>query len=413
MSQCVSVLMPSFRQAAFIEQSVRSVLEDVAQPIAELIVMDGGSDDGTVEVLIRLQAEFGEQRLRWQSEADRGPAHALNKALALARQPIIGWLNSDDLYVPGAAGRAVDHLNAHPEHWLVYGQAEHVDAEGRCLAAYPTLPPSAGLAGFAAGCFICQPSVFIRRVALRMLGGFDETQKTAFDMALWLRLFGPHAQRIGFVDALQARSRLHDACITLTQRERVICESMALLARHLGAAPLHWALTYADEVVKAHPFGATMDPRPHLDEFAQCCKRWLSPADHRLLVQRLRDDRRIALAVPGVQLAMTPEGWVHDHADLHWRADVTGLLEITATRNEATAEPTGLSLDDAVLPPFAADASGHMTLSIRLPRGPRTAEPRRAVLATRPGAPSNETPDRGAASYGFAFRVERMRLVQD
>lgn len=413
MNACVSVIMPSFRQAEFIEQSVRSVLGDAGQPIAELIVMDGGSQDGTVDVLKRLQTEFGEQRLRWQSEPDRGTAHALNKALALARYPIIGWLNSDDLYVPGAAARAVAYLDAHPEHWMVYGQAEHVDAEGRSLEPYPTLPPEAGLAGFAQGCFICQPSVFLRRVALRMLGGFDEKQKTAFDMALWMRLFGPHAQRIGFVDALQAQSRLHDACITLTQRERVIGEGMALLARHLGAAPLHWALTYVDEVVKAHPFGAAADPRRHLDAFAERCKVWLTPADHLALLQRLSTDRRVALALEGVQLAMTPDGWVAERAELQWRPDVAGRLVITARCNEAMAPPDAFFVDALPLPPLSRDAEGRFTVSVPLTATAGDTQEMHATLVTRLHDEPSGAQEPRPKVYGFAFRVEQMRLTQD
>ena len=115
---------------------------------------------------------------------------------------------------------------------MVYGHGEHIDAQDQPLGAYPSQPPQAGLQGFAQGCYICQPTVFLRRAVLRGVGGFDETQRTAFDLALWLRLLSRHPDRIGWIDALQARSRLHGACITLTQRSQVTRESMVLLARH-------------------------------------------------------------------------------------------------------------------------------------------------------------------------------------
>lgn len=346
----LSVLMPSYNQAPFIERSVRSVMQQQGVDGLELIVMDGGSSDGTPALLERLQQEFGAQRLRWQSEPDRGPAHALNKALALARGGVIGWLNSDDLYQPGAARRALDFFAAHPLHWMVYGQGEHIDAQGRPLGAYPTRPPEAGLAGFADGCFICQPSVFLRRVALRALNGFDESQKTAFDMALWLRLFGPHAARIGFIDALQACSRLHEDCITLTQRERVTREAMALLSRYLGAAPLHWVLTYADEALAAHPFGPVADPGPHLREFAASVQPLLSAPDRAALQAWLQSDARLRLSVPGLGLQLHPDGWLPASSQLRLPAGPARVVELAGRHLSpaGTALVLQLALPDGV-----------------------------------------------------------------
>lgn len=341
----LSVLMPSFNQAPFIERAVRSVMQQEMAGTMELIVMDGGSTDGTPALLARLQQGFGATRLRWQSEPDRGPAHALNKALALARGGVIGWLNSDDLYAPGAVQRALAHLAAHPEHWMVYGQAEHIDTDDRPLGAYPTRPPEAGLEAFADGCFICQPSVFLRRMTLRMLGGFDESQKTAFDMALWLRLFGPHATRIGFIDALQARSRLHGACITLTQRERIIRESMALLAQHLGTAPLHWLRTYADEVLAEHPFGAQADPREHLHEFATAVQALLSSADRGAMRAWLDSDVRLRLAVPGVGLALHTDGWLPARSELRLGPGPARVLELTGRHVSPACAALELALE--------------------------------------------------------------------
>src|SRR4051794_8903868 len=95
----VSVVMPSFNQDTYIELAIRSILaQDYRQ--LEVIVADGGSTDHTVSILERYQAR--DRRLRWFSRNDRGPAHAVNDAIAAARGTLIGWLNSDDLYLPGA-----------------------------------------------------------------------------------------------------------------------------------------------------------------------------------------------------------------------------------------------------------------------------------------------------------------------
>lgn len=325
----LSVLMPSYNQAQFIERSVRSVLQQDGGDLLELVVMDGDSTDDCRNVLLRLQREFGESRLRWKSEPDKGPGNALNKALAVAKGSVIGWLNSDDLYLPGAVQRALAYFDSHPEHWMVYGQANHIDAADQTLDLYPTCKPDAGIDAFARGCFICQPTVFMRRIALRMLGGFDESQKTAFDLALWLKFFGAHQSRIGFIDALQAQSRLHDACITLTQRERVMRESMTLLARHLGAAPMHWVQTYVTEVLAEHPFGHVADPVFHLQEFAASVLPLLSPADRMALPAWLAADARLKAVAPGIGLDLYPDGWLPAQSTLKLAPGPARFVELT------------------------------------------------------------------------------------
>ncbi len=199
------------------------------------------------DILKRLQSE--DKRVRWFSRQDNGPAQAINNALAQARGTIIGWLNSDDLYMAGAVSSAVQALDDCPDWLMVYGQGQHISATGQKLDIYPTLPPPQPLSSFMHGCFICQPTVFFRRSMYVLLGGLDETFETAFDFDYWLKAFSAFTNRIGFVDRLQASSRFHDACITLRQRRTVALEGVQLLARHVGTAPIEWLLTYRNELL--------------------------------------------------------------------------------------------------------------------------------------------------------------------
>lgn len=241
----VSVVMPSLNQARYIDAAIDSVLEQ-DYPDLELVIADGGSEDGTVALLKSRQAATN-SRLRWFSRRDSGPAQAVNTALTQVRGTIVGWLNSDDLYAPGAVLRAVDALQANPTWLMVYGHGQHVDGNGQPLHDYPTLLPPAPVAQFSEGCFICQPTVFFQRSVSVLLGKLDESLKTAFDFDYWLRAFMAFPDRIGFVDALQAYSRLHEDCITLRMRRTVALEGMQVLARHLGSAPKEWLLTYVNE----------------------------------------------------------------------------------------------------------------------------------------------------------------------
>ncbi len=286
----VSVVMPSYNQAGFIEESVASVLgQDYLR--TELVVADGGSTDGTLEILRRIGQ--GDPRLRWFSRTDSGPAEAINRALARVRGTLIGWLNSDDLYTPGAIARAVEAFANNPAWLMLYGRGEHIDGNGLPLGPYPTLPPTTPAEHFARGCFICQPTVFFRATVPVLLGTLDTSLKASFDFDYWLRAFLAFPERIGFVDAVQARSRLHDQCITRKMRQRVALEGVEVVARHLGQAPIHWLVTYMEELVAlpAEERGVR-DIRQHLlDTLAQTKGKIGQSEYHQLKEQIAREPR--------------------------------------------------------------------------------------------------------------------------
>ncbi|MEL6693987.1 MAG: glycosyltransferase family 2 protein [Pseudomonadota bacterium] len=245
MTPLVSIAMPSFNQAQYIQAAIESVFSQ-AYPNIELIVSDGGSTDQTAEILARMGAE--EPRLRWVSEADSGPADAILKSFSKARGEIIGWLNSDDLYADDAIPSMVNGFQNHPDWLMCYGRGEHVDETGQPIALYPTQPPNVGVRGFEGGSFICQPTVFLKVSALTLIGDLDRSLKTAFDYDYWIRAFRAFPDRIGFLEQIIAKSRLHSDCITQTMRATVALEGLALSQRHLGKAQPHWAATYLEEL---------------------------------------------------------------------------------------------------------------------------------------------------------------------
>lgn len=273
----VSVVMPSMNQPEFIDDAITSVLSQ-DYPHIELIVADGGSRQDTLDILARRQRQ--DQRLRYFSRPDRGPAHALNDAMALVRGTVIGWLNSDDLYASGAISRAMALMAEQPRLLMVYGQGQHVDEHGKPIGTYPTLPPSTALSRFSEGCFICQPTMFFQRSVRILLGTLDETLKASFDFEYWLRAFCAFPDRIGFVDTVQAMSRLHDGCITMRLRRTVALEGMQVLARHLGSAPKEWLLTYADELMAQDTQESGVeDIATHLWEACTIAAPWVTPKE--------------------------------------------------------------------------------------------------------------------------------------
>ena len=245
----VSIIMPSLNQVEFIEQAIDSVLNQPYKKV-ELIISDGGSNDRTIELLIKKQAM--DSRIKWTSEKDTGPANALNKALLSTKGTIIGWLNSDDLYQVDTIQQSVQYFKEHPSKLMLYGEGEHIDEQGQFINNYPTHPPTTTIQQFRQGCFICQPTVFFKRTMTVLLGQFDERLKTAFDFDYWLKAFSAFPERIGYINQVRASSRLHQNCITQRMRRTVTVESMKVLSKYIGVAfaNTQWILTYIDELIE-------------------------------------------------------------------------------------------------------------------------------------------------------------------
>jgi glycosyltransferase involved in cell wall biosynthesis len=301
-SPALSVVMPSFNQGQFIEASIKSVL-DQPYPAIELIIADGGSTDSTLSCLNRLNDIYGD-KLRWVSEQDSGPANAINKALRLTKSEVIGWLNSDDLYASRALSTAFLFFRTHPEIVMFYGQGEHIDAEGKSLGLYPTQPPSVSIQAFQNGCFICQPTVFLRREVFDKVSFLDESLATAFDFELWMRIFKMFPNRIAYIDKILAYSRIHADCITTRQRRLVAIENIMILNKHYGYANIHWLTTYVEELFKNHTF--SHDPSDLKNQVITVLSEvepFLNKQDVFQFKELLAKDVRFDPALPGVVLS--------------------------------------------------------------------------------------------------------------
>jgi glycosyltransferase involved in cell wall biosynthesis len=179
--QLVSVLTPSFNQAPWIEDNLRSVATQTYERI-EHVIFDGGSTDRTIDILVAQ----GSPTVRWWSEADDGQAHAINKAFAQAQGEIIGWLNSDDAYFSrDVVASVVEAFRLNPDVDVVYGHAALVNADGMLLHVAWVPPMSRWVLRMHN--FICQPAVFIRRRAIGV-DLVDPTFQYMMDAELWLRL---------------------------------------------------------------------------------------------------------------------------------------------------------------------------------------------------------------------------------
>lgn len=236
----VSVITPSFQQGGFIRETIESVMSQ-DYPHVELIVMDGGSRDGTVDILRESASKYG-SRFRFFSEKDKGQSNALNKGLALAKGPLIGWLNSDDTYLPHAISRAVAALDRHPEYGIVYGKANFTDKNNQTIRPYP-VERNVDRRRLFDVCTICQPAAFIRRSVLDEAGPIDESLHFCMDYELWIRIAKRY--QLGYVDQLLANSRLHEDSKSIKQYFTVgLPEIIRTGLKHYGAVSNHWLIQF-------------------------------------------------------------------------------------------------------------------------------------------------------------------------
>ncbi len=229
-----SVVTPSFNQAEFIETTIRSVL-DQGYPALEYQVMDGGSSDGTVDILKRYQ-----DRLRWVSQPDGGQSAALNQGFAKVSGEIIGWLNSDDVYLPGTLQLVGAHFAAHPEVEWLFGRCAIMDRQGRPSRSLVTSYKDYALRRHSfrrllIENYISQPAVFFRRRLLDKVGALEPSYQCAMDYDLWLRMSA--VARPAFIDRELARFRVWgdnkmSVLFERSFREELVIAERAAAGRH-------------------------------------------------------------------------------------------------------------------------------------------------------------------------------------
>ena len=222
----VSVVTPSLGQGSFIARCLASV-RDQDYPHVEHIVVDGGSTDGTLDVLRRHEGTYD---LRWLSEPDAGMYDAVNKGLRLARGDVLAYLNADDAWFPWTARTAVEGLTAAEHPLVVYGDAIHEDASTGTSRIVFHPPFEEGYLRRTG--FLCQPAVVWRRELAELVGEFDESYAHVADVDYWL--LAATVGRIVKLDEVLAVEHTHPAAKRLAHAEGVQAEIRAVRERHGG-----------------------------------------------------------------------------------------------------------------------------------------------------------------------------------
>lgn len=235
----ISVITPSYNQGKFIEQTIQSVLNQGVTEL-EYMVIDGGSTDETVNVLKRYEGA-----LLWVSEKDKGQADAINKGIRSTTGEVVGYINSDDIYYPGALASVQRFFEKNPGAEVVYGEADHIDSNGSIIGPYEI--EDWDYNRLKEVCFLCQPAVFFRRRLIQKVGLFNEDLMYSMDYEYWLRL-GAATPFVRLYERL-AGSRMYNENKTLGSRVAVHYEINDMLKKRFGAVPHRWIFNYAHAVV--------------------------------------------------------------------------------------------------------------------------------------------------------------------
>jgi glycosyltransferase involved in cell wall biosynthesis len=236
----ISIITPSFNQSRYLGQTLESLLGQRGEFELEVLVFDGGSTDGSVELL----RSIDDPRVLAVSEPDEGQSHAIVKGMARAGGEVVAWLNSDDLYTPGTLAAVAAAFEANPgAQWLV-GRCQNIDETGRVIRESITRYKDRQLRRYSYGRllrenFISQMSVFWRTDFDRQVGGPDLNLHYAMDYDLWLRM----AQRCDplILDRVLGQFRIHGQSKTSSDFAAAFREHYQVARRH--ARGDRWNLT--------------------------------------------------------------------------------------------------------------------------------------------------------------------------
>ncbi len=249
MSKKVTVVTPSYNQSVFIEDNLKSVRAQ-EYPCVEHWVIDGGSDDETVDILEHFSRKTSSDEdydLKWLSEPDRGQSHAINKGFERAEGDIVGWLNSDDMYFDVETLRAVERAFRQSGAKVVHGDDVLVGPDNTLLRVDHKYDYSRER--LLRSCYICQPALFFRREVIEN-HRLDESLEYVMDYEFWLRLSTEY--EFYHLDRILAADRNHPNRKMITNRQALIPERESVQKAHGQAfGQRYWLGRVADKAYSA------------------------------------------------------------------------------------------------------------------------------------------------------------------
>lgn len=229
----ISLVTPSFNQGHYLDQTIKSVLGQ-NYPQLEYLVMDGGSTDGTLNLLKNYS-----KQINWISQKDKGQSDALNQGFRKTSGEIVGFINSDDYLLPGALDKVADFFLANPQAYWVTGKCKTVDRKDRevrqvitayknCLLKFFRLKQTLKIINF-----ISQPATFWRREVFETVGFLDPSLNYSMDYDFWLRIWQKYP--LNFIDDYLACYRVHPSAKAVLSPETQFDIEYQLAKKYTGS----------------------------------------------------------------------------------------------------------------------------------------------------------------------------------
>jgi len=222
-SPLVSIVIPSYNQGSFLEQTIKSLL-DQDYPRIEILVIDGGSQDKSLDII----EQYKSQLAFAISEADSGQSEAINKGFRKATGEVFAWLNSDDLMAPSSVKLAVSYLTDDPDVGIVYGDRIHIDPKGNIIGINRCPPYYTKM--LSRNITIPQETVFFRRQFFEAVGGLDENLHFSMDFDLWCKF--QKLTKFKHLPAFMGYYREHGESKSIVCSEKQYAESRKYLEEH-------------------------------------------------------------------------------------------------------------------------------------------------------------------------------------
>ena len=239
----ISIIIPTLNQARFIEETITSVLTQ-NYPNLELIVLDGGSSDGTLEILKKYSAS-----LTWISEPDKGQVDAINKGLKMVTGEVVAYLNSDDIYTPSTLLTVGKYFSEHPDTQIVTGKCLNMDENGVETRSLIKIYKNFWLKLGIDKClmvldYVSQPSTFWRTELIHSIGIFDTEFRNAMDYDYWLRVTRQH--KLKFINQYLSKFRIYPTSITSSNSKAQYEDEMRVASRYATPAQKFLHKIHAD-----------------------------------------------------------------------------------------------------------------------------------------------------------------------
>ena len=229
----ISIVTPSYNQGEFLERTILSVLNQ-NYPNLEYIIIDGGSTDGSIEIIKKYEGNYN---MHWISEPDKGPADGLNKGFAQATGDMLGYLNSDDIYLPGAFNTVANYFSRMPDVDVICGNGYELNEAGKFVRKIFSTKWSVRRYAFG-GCNAVQQATFFRRTAFTRTTGFNLINCTCWDGELLVDL-SLNGAIFKYVPEFLGGFRIYHGSISGSDRlgQRYLLDSRRIFEKIMGRPP--------------------------------------------------------------------------------------------------------------------------------------------------------------------------------